>query len=463
MLPLLPVALALLPSITDPQRGDPAYGRDEDVHAVEIPRVLFLTHSAGFVHDVVKRPAPDQLAPAERLFSQAASGRFDVTCTQDCAALRADGLARYSAVMFLTTGELPVPDDARHELVDWVAHGGAFIGVHCATDTFYKYAPYQQMIGGVFDGHPWHTEIGVNVEDARHPATARLGKAFQISDEIYQFRDFRRFPVRVLLTLDTASIDAALGKRADGDYALAWCRDWGEGRVFYSALGHEEAVWADPRFLDFLLAGVDWAIGGPDQPVPAPAKAEVLCDGKSLGAWKKRDGGEAGWKLVGDGAMEVAAGAGDVVSRAEFGDALIHVEFMTPAMPTATGQARGNSGVYVQGRYEVQVLDSYGLAPTLGDCGAIYGKKVADANASRAPERWQSYDIEFTAPRFDAAKKKSASARMSVWHNGIPIHADVEVDGPTAGGSEGEAPTGPLLLQDHGNPVRYRNVWVLPR
>jgi hypothetical protein len=132
-------------------------------------------------------------------------------------------------------------------------------------------------------------------------------------------------------------------------------------------------------------------------------------------------------------------------------------------MPEATGQERGNSGVYVQGRYEVQVLDSYGLAPSLGDCGAIYGKHVAAVNACRPPERWQSYDIEFRAPRFDAAGKKTENARLTVWLNGMKIHADVEVDGPTAGGEANEAPLGPLLLQDHGNPVRYRNLWILPR
>ena len=102
--------------------------------------------------------------------------------------------------------------------------------------------------------------------------------------------------------------------------------------------------------------------------------------------------------------------------------------------------------------------------PCLGDCGALYGKKAPDANACRPSERWQSYDIEFRAPGVDAAGAKTASARFSVWHNGIPIHSDVEVDGPTGGAvGQAEVARGPLLLQDHGNPVRYRNVWVLPR
>jgi len=252
-------------------------------------------------------------------------------------------------------------------------------------------------------------------------------------------------------------------RRQDKDYALAWCRDWGEGRVFYSALGHREEVWKDPRFQEFLLGGIAWAIDGPEYSPPPPSGARVLFAGQDLSALKRREGTEPpGWKLV-DGAMEVVAGTGDVVSKDSFGDALIHVEFRIPSMPDAQGQARGNSGVYVQGRYEVQVLDSYGLKSELGDCGAIYGKKIPDVNACRKPERWQSYDIEFKAPKLDSTGKKTANARLTVWQNGRLIHDDVEVDGPTAGGTEEKQATGPLLLQDHGNLVRYRNVWVLPR
>src|SRR6185436_10875854 len=290
-----------------------------------------------------------------------------------------------------------------------------------------------------------------------------------LDDEIYQFKNFRRHPVRVLATLDPASVDAKLGKREDGDYALVWARDWGEGRVFYSALGHREEVWRNEDWQELLLNGIRWAIKGPDFPARAPKEAKVLIGfavkrsaPNDLEKWQQADGSAAGWRNWGEG-FEVVPGKGNILSKESFGDGLYHVEFQTPSMPEATGQERGNSGVYVQSRYEVQVLDSYGLATSPGDCGSIYGKHVAAVNASRPPERWQSYDIDFTAPRFDAAGKKTANARMTVWHNGIEIHHDVEVDGPTAGGAGDEAALGPLLLQDHGNPVRYRNVWVLPR
>jgi len=434
--------------------------------AADAPPILFLTHSAGFVHDVVKRPSPEELAPAEQALTRMAAGRFRVDCTQDCAAISAENLARYRALVLYTTGELPVSEENRAALIDWVRHGGALIGIHCATDTWYQFPDYMNLIGGAFDGHPWHQEVRLQVEDASHPATRHLESSFAITDEIYQFKGFRRHPLHVLLHLDTTSIDASKGKRADGDYANSWWRDWGEGRVFYTALGHRQEVWDDPRFQQHLLGGIGWAISGPDLPGPVPADAHVLLgaeQGESWkAAWQRRGGGEAAWKRVGE-ALEVVPGQGDLVSREGFGDSLVHVEFMTPSMPDAQGQARGNSGVYLQGRYEVQVLDSYGLESQLGDCAAIYGKRVPDVNACRPPQRWQSYDIEFTAPRFDGAGQKSASARLSVWHNGIPVHVDVEVDGPTAAGTGDESARGPLLLQDHGNLVRYRNVWVLER
>jgi type 1 glutamine amidotransferase len=435
----------------------------------ELPRVLFLTHSAGFVHGVVARPDADTLATAEEHFLRLCEGRFDARCTQDCAELSADRLAGLDAIVFMTTGELPIPDADRAAFVSWLRAGGAFVGIHCATDTLYEYPPYVDLIGGTFDGHPWHQEVGVRVEVPGHPATAHLGAGFRISDEIYQFRNFRRFPNRVLLSLEPGTFDASKGKRADGDYPVAWTRDYGDGRVFYLSLGHEPAVWADERFGAVLMGGLAWTLDGGDEVVAPPPGAQVLIgsDAGALGqAWTHRDGQPFAWRALKDlahGGVEVIASTGDIVSTGSFGDALVHVEFRIPAMPGAQGQGRGNSGVYVQGRYEVQVLDSLGLEPGLGDCGALYGQKVPDTNACRAPERWQTYDIEFRAPRLDSAGGVTEPARMSVWQNGIRIHDEVELKGPTAAGMEGEVARGPLLLQDHGNPVRYRNVWVLPR
>ena len=430
------------------------------------PRVLFLTHSAGFMHGVVKRPGRGELSHAEEMLTEMSAGRFQVDCTEDFAKIHAENLANYDAVVFYTTGELGLTETDRMALIDWVDAGGAFIGIHCATDTLYECAPYMEMIGGAFDGHPWHEEVRMRVEDADHPAVAHLGGSFTLKDEIYQFKWWGRHPLNVLLSLEGDSCDLTRGKREDGDYANAWWKDWGRGRVFYTALGHRPEVWENEAFRTHLVEGIAWAIGGPDVPAQAPDDAVLLFDGEDLSGWTHRNGtAEATWRTYPDpwgGSMEVLPGSSDLVTRASFGSGLYHVEFRIPSMPEASGQAKGNSGVYLQGRYEVQVLDSFGLEQGLGDCGSIYGLEVADRNACRAPERWQSYDIRFTAPAFDAEGNKVANARMSVWHNGRLIHDDVEVPGPTTAGMEGEQALGPLLLQDHGNPVRYRNVWFQP-
>lgn len=149
-------------------------------------------------------------------------------------------------------------------------------------------------------------------------------------------------------------------------------------------------------------------------------------------------------------------------SREAFGSARIHLEFRTPFMPSASGQLRGNSGVYLQDRYEVQILDSFGNAPAADECGAIYRTAAPATAMALPPLQWQTYDIEFRAARFDASGAKRANARASVRHNGVLVHDDAEIPGPTGLG-DGESPApGALTLQDHWNPVVFRNVWVLP-
>lgn len=196
--------------------------------------------------------------------------------------------------------------------------------------------------------------------------------------------------------------------------------------------------------------------------VAPPSDAVVLFDGTSGKGWKGRAGGEFAWKVA-DGAMMASAGAGDVVTEKTFGDAQIHVEFMTPTVAGA-GQDKGNSGVYIHGRYEVQVLDSYGSETYPdGQCGAVYGQYVPLANACRKPGEWQTYDIVFHAAKFDGAGARTAPARLTVIHNGVLIQDNVELKGPTGGaiGKE-EVATGPVLLQEHGHEVRYRNIWYRP-
>lgn len=197
--------------------------------------------------------------------------------------------------------------------------------------------------------------------------------------------------------------------------------------------------------------------------VPPPDGAVALFDGKSLDGWQHRNGKDAAkWTLVAGGAMEVKGG--DIVTKQKFGGAFkLHVEFRVPYMPKASGQGRGNSGVYVQGRYEVQVLDSYGLKSKDNDCGGIYGIAAPLVNACKAPTVWQSYDIEFVAPQCENGKK-TAPGVITVYHNGVKIHDAVKItkDNTTAGLGGDVCTPGPILLQDHGNPVQFRNIWLLP-
>jgi hypothetical protein len=199
---------------------------------------------------------------------------------------------------------------------------------------------------------------------------------------------------------------------------------------------------------------------------PAPPGAIVLFDGQNLDAWKSRKGDDkADWKLVDGGALEVKSPTSDIVTKNTFaGHFKLHLEFRSGYQPKAVGQRRGNSGVYVQGRYEVQILDNYGTPGGLkDDCGAIYSVAAPTKNVCKPPTVWQSYDIEFQSPRCENGKKVE-QAVMTVHHNGVKIHDQVRVTIENSlRGLGGDVCTpGPILLQENGCPVQFRNIWVVP-
>lgn len=226
-------------------------------------KALMLTQSVGFVHGSVNRK--DQpLAPAEIALTQLGqqTGLFDLTCTQNAAAdITKENLQKYQLLIFYTTGSLPIADTDREYLFkEWLTKkGNAFVGFHSATDTFGDYQPYWDMVGGTFDGHPWNAgeTVTISVHDPDHPAMKPLGWEFQIKDEIYQYKNWQPEKVRVLMSLNMEKCPT----KKPYHVPVSWVKNYGEGRVFYSNLGHNELTWVNPLFLEHATGGFRWALG----------------------------------------------------------------------------------------------------------------------------------------------------------------------------------------------------------
>ena len=221
-------------------------------------RVLYFTYSAGYRHEVI----PLSKAILTQLGNN--SGAFEVTATEDTSEFSTENLKSYAAVMFYTTGELPMSASEKTALLDFVRSGRGFLGVHSATDTFYTWPDYLDLIGGYFNGHPWHQTVTIEVADPSDPLVAFLGHSLQVEDEIYQLSDFDYRGSHVLLRLDPGSVDLSkpgVHQRFYG-WPLAWARSYGEGRVFYTALGHEASVWQDARYQRMLTNAILWSMSG---------------------------------------------------------------------------------------------------------------------------------------------------------------------------------------------------------
>ncbi|MFO1002560.1 MAG: ThuA domain-containing protein [Planctomycetaceae bacterium] len=241
-------------------------------------RILMVTQSQGFMHGSVRRP--DGAEPSKKLAAAEIAmielgqktDLFSVDCTQDVAAdFTKANLQNYDIVMFYTTGSLPIAEQDRdYFFKEWLtAKGHGFIGFHSAADTYGDYQPYWDMVGGTFDGHPWNAgnTVTITVHEPEHPTMKPFGKEFTIKDEIYQYKNWQPEKVRVLMSLDMSRCKPS----APYHVPVAWVKSYGEGRVYFNNLGHNELTWADSRYLESITAGIKWIRGDVEaESIPNP-------------------------------------------------------------------------------------------------------------------------------------------------------------------------------------------------
>ena len=284
---------------------------------------------------------------------------------------------------------------------------------------------------GVSDGKWKGVTFFSHPQNFRHPEAMRIWPGFE--QEVF----FNWAPVQ------TGDFEMKPGR----DHVFRYRQYVHEGKV---DLERTEQVWNDFAHPPKVKMATS-----------ASGEAIMLFGGTDFSHWTADGGKDVAWNIV-DGAMKIVPKSGSIMTKRDFTDFKMHIEFKTPQMPpNVKGQGRGNSGVYIQRRYEVQILDSFGLEPKNNDCASLYRFKAPDKNVCRMPGQWQSYDIIFHAAKFEG-NRKTMNARITLWHNGVLVHDNAELENKTgAGRPEGPTP-GPILLQDHGNEVCFRNIWIVP-
>lgn len=355
----------------------------------------------------------------------------------------------------------------KKSLLDFVSGGKGLMGIHAATDCCYNWAEYGEMIGGYFDGHPWSEEVTIKVEAPDHPTVESFGKEdFVIHEEIYQMKaPYSRENLHILLSLNTSEINMEKKgiKRKDHDFAVAWVTDYGQGRVFYTSIGHNIDLLTDTRILRHYLDGIQFAIGDLDGDT-TPSK-EITQDG-----WKQMFNGKdlTGWMTDKPNAWIVEGdalsrnGGGYLWSADQYEDFVLSLEF---------NYAKGaNSGIFfrtanpadcVQTGFEMQILDSYGKEEVgKHDCGSLYDAKAPSVNACKAPGEWNH------------AVLTCDGSRIKIEINGVEV-VDADLNNWTEphqnpDGTKNKYRTaykdmarkGHIGFQDHGDPILYRNVKI---
>jgi hypothetical protein len=466
----------------------------------ESRKIIIFTMTKGFRHGSIPLAAK-----AFEIMGQK-TGAFEATQSDQVADFAADKLKGYDAIIIdQCTGDLFKEEDLKTALLEFVKGGKGIVGVHAATDCFYGWKEFGEMMGGYFAGHPFG-RISIKLDDPASPLNAMFDrKGFEIRDEIYTFKDpYSREKLHILMSIDWENAHLKGGNRADNDYALSWIHEYGKGRAFYCAFGHDDAIWWNPKILAHYLAGIQYAIGdlkadatptaklspaptparGPDleakkaaaepktvtiyaAPEENAAKTDAqgwipLFDGKDLSQWMNAAGGEPGkgW-VVEDGAMVRASGSGDIWTKQRFGNFVLDLEFKT----------EGNSGVFirtdnpkdcVQTGIEMQVEKSGGKEQ-LGrnDVGSIYDCLAPSKNPFKDGD-WNHVVIT------------ANGSKITIVANGVQI-IDMDLDkwtdarkNPDGSANKFNKPLkdfkrdGHIGLQDHGAKVMYRNIKIKP-
>jgi type 1 glutamine amidotransferase len=393
-----------------------------------------------------------------------AENAFQARLKRELEKLSPENLKQYDAVIFNnTTGDLPLPD--RQALLDWIRSGKGFLGIHAATDTYHGFKPFIEMIGGEFETHGPQATVDILNDDPNHAAARHLPASWTVHDEIYLVKNYDRSTLRNVLSLDKHP-----NKRTPGHYPIAWCKRYGQGRVFYTSLGHREDVWEDDTpasfkrlnspavaqaFQKHLLNAILWTVGlAPGDATPQTSALPMLEDGftplfngRDLSGWKLRNpGGHNSWSVLPGGVLKNTVASGDhgtdLVTEKKYWNFIVRYDFLV--------DHGANSGFYLRGRHELQVLDDFraGKASLSGN-GAFYNFRAPDRFVSRPGGQWQSAEVTFIGDK------------VTVVLNGETIHPNVVCNKATGGELDRDVTQpGPFLLQgDHGT-VCFRNLRV---
>ncbi|TVQ00729.1 MAG: DUF1080 domain-containing protein [Planctomycetaceae bacterium] len=449
--------------------------------AVDQPRKLLVwSRSIGFQHSSIPHGAFATKVMGEK------TGAWEATETTDIRMLLPENLHGFDGLVINnTTGDWITPRDTdmesfegskqeveaklRKSVLDFVAGGGGLIGYHSATDSNYHWEEFGRLMGGYFNAHPWHEEIGVVVQEPDHVLSdVFTADRFRITDEIYQFKEpYSRQRLRVLKTLDTetSNMDKRDIRRDDGDFAISWIRTYGKGRVFYGSLGHREEIFWNPQIMRYYRDGIQYALGDLDadalpSDVVDPSGYQTLFDGSSLDAWTFPEGS---WGIDDDGQLGLAKGGGYIWTDQTHGDFILDLEFKVSAGCNSGVFFRTDPSNPVQGGFEIQLMDTAGKDPAgKHDCGALYDAAAPLSNPMRAAGEWNRMVLTCDGPL------------VQVILNGQVIQ-DVNLDrwdtagrNPDGSGNKfttalKDLPrTGKIGFQDYGNPIWFRNIRIKP-